>query len=114
MNKVLLLSLVLFCCSLQMQAQTLTEVEVTAKMNEAFALNNAKKTVEALDAFLLVKKNAGQQRNEVEHQVYVFSQTMACICYETMKHYEEAYRLAKKLATSSLTEKEKKQTQGFR
>lgn len=108
MNKALLLSLVLFCCSLQMQAQTLTEAEVTAKMNEAFALNNAKKTAEALDAFLLVGRNTEHQRNEVEHQVYVCSQTMACMCYETLKRYEEAYLLAKKLMSGGLTEKEKK------
>ena len=108
MNKVLLLSLVLFCCGLQMQAQTLTEVEVTAKMNEAFALNNAKKTAEALDAFLLVGKNTEQQRNEVEHQVYLCSQTMACMCYETLKRYEEAYLLAKKLMSGRLIENEKK------
>lgn len=108
MNNALLLSLVLFCCGLQMQAQTLTEAEVTAKMNEAFALNNAKKTAEALDAFLLVGRNTEQQRNEVEHQVYVCSQTMACMCYETLKRYEEAYLLAKKLMSGGLTEKEKK------
>ena len=108
MNKALLLSLILFCCGLQMQAQTLTDAEVTAKMNEAFALNNAKKTAEALDAFLLVGKNTEQQRNEVEHQVYVCSQTMACMCYETFKRYEEAYLLAKKLMSGGLTEKEKK------
>ena len=107
MNKVLLLSLVLFCCGSQMQAQTLTEAEVTAKMNEAFVLNNAKKTAEALDAFLLVGKNTEQQRNEVEHQMYVCSQTMACMCYETLKRYKEAYLLAKKLMSGSLTEKEK-------
>ena len=107
MNKVLLLSLVLFCCGLQMQAQTLTEAEVTAKMNEAFALNNVKKTAEALDAFLIVGRNTEQQRNEVERQVYVCSQTMACMCYETLKRYEEAYLLAKKLMSGSLTEKEK-------
>ena len=108
MNKALLLSLVLFCCGLQMQAQTLTEAEVTDKMNEAFALNNAKKTAEALDAFLLVGRNTEQQRNEVEHQVYVCSQTMACMCYETLKRYEDAYLLAKKLMSGGLTEKEKK------
>ncbi len=108
MNKALLLSLALFCCGLQMQAQTLTEAEVTAKMNEAFALNNAKKTAEALGAFLIVGKNTEQQRNEVEHQVYVCSQTMACMCYETLERYEEAYRLAKRLIDGSLTEKEKK------
>lgn len=108
MNKALLLSLALFCCGLQMQAQRLTEAEVTAKMNEAFALSNAKKTAEALDAFLIVGKNTEQQRNEVEHQVYICSQTMACMCYETLKRYEEAYLLAKKLIAGNLTEKEKK------
>ena len=91
-----------------MQAQTLTEAEVTAKMNEAFALSNAKKTAEALDAFLIVGKNTEQQRNDVERQVYVCSQTMACACYETLKHYKEAYLLAKKLMDSALTEKERK------
>lgn len=99
---------------MQIQAQTLTEAEVTAKMNDVFALNNAKKTAEALDAFLLVGRNMEQPRNEVEHQVYVCSQTMTCICYEILKRYEAAYWLAKKLVTGSLTEKEKKQTQGFR
>ena len=108
MNKALLLSLVLSYCSLQMQAQTLTEAEVTVKMNEAFALNNAKKTVEALDAFLIVGKNTERQRSDAEHQVYVCSQTMACMCYETLKRYGEAYLLAKKLMSGNLTEKEKK------
>ena len=78
-------------------------------MNDVFALNNAKKTAEALDAFLLVGRNMEQPRNEVEHQVYVCSQTMACMCYETLKRYEEAYLLAKKLMSGSLTEKEKKE-----
>ena len=108
MNKALLISLAIFCCGLQMQAQTLTEAEVTAKMNEAFALNKVKKTAEALDAFLIVGRNTEQQRNEVEHQVYVCSQTMACMCYETLKRYEEAYLLAKKLMSCRLTENEKK------
>ncbi len=114
MNKALLLSLALFCSSLQIQTQILTEAEVTAKKNDAFALNYVKKTAEALDAFLPVGRNTEQQRNEIEHQVYVCSQTMACICYETLKRNEAAYWLAKKLVTGSLTEKEKKQTQGFR
>ena len=108
MNKALLLSLALFCCGLQMQAQTMTEDEIMAKLNEASALDNAKKTAEALDAFLLIGKNMEQQRTEVEHQIYVYCQTKACMCYETLNHYEEAYLLAKKLMVGSLTEKEKK------
>lgn len=79
-----------------------------AKLNEASALDNAKKTAEALDAFLLIGKNMEQQRTEVEHQIYVYCQTKACMCYETLNHYEEAYLLAKKLMVGSLTEKEKK------
>ena len=108
MNKALLLSLALFCCGLQMQAQTMTEDEIMAKLNEASALDNAKKTAEALDAFLLIGKNMEQQRTEVEHQIYVYCQAKACMCYETLKRYKEAYLLAKKLMSGSLTEKEKK------
>ena len=108
MNKAVVISLVLFCCGLQMHAQTLTEAEVTVKMNEAFALNRAEKTAEALDAFLLVGRNTEQQRTDVERQVYVCSQTMACMCYETLKRYEEAYLLAKKLINGRLSENEKK------
>lgn len=108
MNKALLLSLALFCCGLQMQAQTMTEDEIMAKLNEASALDNAKKTAEALDAFLLIGKNMEQQRTEVEHQIYVYCQAKACMCYETLKRYKEAYLLAKKLMSGSLTENEKK------
>lgn len=108
MNKVLFLSLALFCCGLQMQAQTMTEDEIIAKLNEASALYKVKKTSEALDAFLLIGKNMEQQRTEVEHQVCVYSQTEACKCYETLNRYEEAYLLAKKLISGSLTEQEKK------
>ena len=108
MNKVLFLSLALFCCGLQMQAQTMTENEIMAKLNEASVLDNAKKTAEALDAFLLIGKNMEQQRTEVEHQIYVYCQTKACKCYETLNRYEEAYLLAKKLIAGNLTEKEKK------
>lgn len=66
MNKAVVISLVLFCCGLQIHAQTLTEAEVTVKMNEAFALNRAEKTAEALDAFLLVGRNTEQQRTDVD------------------------------------------------
>lgn len=76
-------------------------------MTKAFALNNAKETAEAVDAFLLVGRNTEQQRNKVEHQVYVCSQTMACMCYETLKRYEDAYLLTKKLMSGGLTEKVK-------
>lgn len=107
-NKALFISLALFCCGLQMQAQTMTENEIMAKLNEASALYKARKTVEALDAFLLIGKNMVQQQTEVEHQIYVYCQTTACKCYESLNRYEEAYLLAKKLIAGNLTEKEKK------
>ena len=107
-NKAVLISLALFCCGLQMQAQTMTEDEIMAKLNEASALYKARKTAEALDAFLLIGKNMEQQRTEIEHQIYVYCQTKACKCYETLNRYEEAYLLAKKLISGSLTEQEKK------
>ncbi len=108
MNKVFFISFAFLCCCLQVQAQTLTEAEVKAKMTEAFELKTSKKTEEALEAFLIVGKNTELQRTETERQVYVCSQTMACMCYETLKRYEEAYLLAKKLMSGILTEKEKK------
>ena len=108
MNKALLLSLALICCTTLVNAQTLTEAEITVKMNEAFALQKVEKTTEALDAFLVVGRNTEQQRTDVEHQVYVCSQTMACMCYGTLKRYEEAYLLAKELMQGNLSEKEKK------
>lgn len=113
MNKALLLLIVLLCCTTLMNAQTLTEAEVTAKMNEAFALRKAKKTAEALDAFLVVGKNTKQQRTASEHQVYVCSQTMACTCYGTLKRYEEAYQLAKEMMQGNLSEEERKEAGGL-
>ena len=92
----------------QAMAQTLTESEVTATMYRAFELNKAKKYAEALECFLLVGKNTEQQRTEPERQVYVCSQTMACMCYELTGQYDEGYLLAKKLAAGELNDSEKK------
>lgn len=100
--------LVIFDCTTRIYAQTLSETEVVAMMNEAFKLNKAKKKAEALDAFLIVGKNTEPQRTEAERQTYVCSQTMACRCYESLKRYEEAYLLAKKLMSGRLSDTEKK------
>ena len=108
MKKIIIILLVIFGCTTRTYAQTLSEAEVVAKMNEAFELNKAKKKAEALDAFLIVGKNTEPQRTEAERQTYVCSQTMACMCYESLKRYEEAYLLAKKLMSGSLSDTEKK------
>lgn len=106
--RVLLLFMAIFCCTTQMKAQVLTGAEVDVKMNEAIELQKAKKTDKALALFLEVGKNTELQRTEYERLVYVFSQTMACMCYHTLKRYEEGYLLAKKLMQGRLLESEKK------
>lgn len=108
MKKIIIILLVIFGCTIRIDAQTLSEAEVVAKMNEAFELDKAKKKAEALDAFLIVGKNTELQRTEAERQTYVCSQTMACMCYESLKRYEEAYLLAKKLMSGRLSDTEKK------
>ncbi len=108
MKKIIIILLVIFDCTTRIYAQTLSETEVVAMMNEAFKLNKAKKKAEALDAFLIVGKNTEPQRTEAERQTYVCSQTMACRCYESLKRYEEAYLLAKKLMSGRLSDTEKK------
>lgn len=57
MKKIIIILLVIFDCTTRIYAQTLSETEVVAMMNEAFKLNKAKKKAEALDAFLIVGKN---------------------------------------------------------
>lgn len=108
MKKIIIILLVIFGCTARIDAQTLSEAEVVAKMNEAFELNKAKKEAEAFDAFLIVGKNTELQRTEAERQTYVCSQTMACMCYESLKRYGEAYLLAKKLMSGRLSDTEKK------
>lgn len=108
MNRLLTFILALFCMFLQTNAQKLSEVEVTAKMYQAFELNKAGKKAEALALFLIVGENTKQQRNEGERQTYVCSQTMACQCYELLGKYEEGYVLAKKLLQGTLNNEERK------
>ena len=84
------------------------EKEVSAKMYQAFELNKAGKTAEALELFLTVGENTKRQRNEVERQMYVCSQTMACQCCEFLSRYEEGYLLGKKLLQGKLTDVERK------
>ena len=108
MNKILFPILAFICMTLQMKAQSLSEAEVTAKMYQAFELNKAGKKAEALGLFLVVGENTKQQRNEGERQTYVCSQTMACMCYESMKQYKNGYMLAKSLLQGKLNDEERK------
>lgn len=89
-------------------AQNLSEAEVTSTMYRAFELHKAKRYAEALDAFLIVGTNVDANKSEVERQVYVCSQTMACACHYSIEQYTEGYQLAKKLIASKLADSEKK------
>ena len=89
-------------------AQNLSEAEVTSTMYRAFELHKAKRYAEALDAFLVVGANLDANKSEVERQVYVCSQTMACACHYSIGQYTEGYQLAKKLIASKLADSEKK------
>lgn len=89
-------------------AQNLSEAEVTSTMYRAFELHKAKRYAEALDAFLIVGTNVDANKSEVERQVYVCSQTMACACHYSIEQYTEGYQLAKKLIAGKLEDSEKK------
>ena len=89
-------------------AQNLSEAEVTTTMYRAFELHKAKRYAEALDAFLIVGANVDASKSEIERQVYVCSQTMACACHYSIEQYAEGYQLAKKLIAGKLADSEKK------
>lgn len=89
-------------------AQNLSEAEVTSTMYRAFELHKSKRYAEALDAFLIVGANVDANKSEVERQVYVCSQTMACACHYSIEQYAEGYQLAKKLIAGKLADSEKK------
>lgn len=104
-----LLTLIAFVCFLsQVNAQLLTEAEVTEKIYQAFALCNTDKYSEALEMFLIIGENTEMQRTEAERQIHIQSQAMVCMCYGKMGQYENAYMLAKKLLQGNLSETEKK------
>lgn len=70
-------------------------------------MSQNKQKAEALELFLVVGENTKQQRNENERKVYVCSQTMACMCYESLEKYKDGYLLAKRLLQERLNETER-------
>lgn len=109
MNRLVILLIASLCVVASISAQTLTEAEVVATMNNAFALHKEKKYSEALSAFLTVGANTMLQRTKNEQDVYVCSQVMACQCYELTGQYENGYRLAKKLIDGKPNDSMKKE-----
>ena len=105
MNKLIILLLFCLLVVLPVLAQALSEAEVTATMYRAFELQKAKRYSDALNAFLIVGANVDANKSEVERQMYVCSQTMACACYYSMKRYSEGYQLTQKLISSKFKER---------
>lgn len=108
MNKIIISLIGCLLWFLPASAQTLSEAEVTATMYRAFELHKAKRYAEALNAFLIVGANVDANKSEIERQVYVCSQTMACACHYSIEQYTEGYQLAKKLIAGKLEDSEKK------
>ena len=108
MNKLIISIIVCIFTIIPAFAQKLSEAEVISTMNRAFELHKAKRYADALDAFLVVGANVDANKSEVERQVYVCSQTMACACHYSIKQYDKGYQLAKKLIASKLADSEKK------
>ena len=108
MNRLIISIAVCLLTTISDFAQNLSEAEVTSTMYRAFELHKAKRYAEALDAFLIVGANVDANKSEVERQVYVCSQTMACACHYSIEQYAEGYQLAKKLIAGKLANSEKK------
>ena len=92
-------------------SQNLSEEEVTKLMTDAFMQNKAGKHKEALDGFLKVGLNTKRQRTENERKVYVCSQTMAVMCYESLGKYEEGFRLSEEMLNGNISDEERKDLQ---
>lgn len=110
MRRFLYIAVVLFS-HLSLLAQNLSEAEVTAIMSKAFQDNKEKNFQDALDGFLTVGKNTKAQRTESERQVYVCSQTMAVMCYESLGRFEEGFQLSEKLLKGNVNDRERKDLQ---
>ena len=107
-----LIFLLLLCVGyLPVLAQNQSEGEVTKLMTDAFMQNQAGKHQEALDGFLKVGLNTKRQRTEDERKVYVCSQTMAVMCYESLGKYEEGFRLSEELLNGNINDEERKDLQ---
>ena len=108
MNRLIILIAACLLTIIPVFAQNLSEDEVTSTMYRAFDLHKAKRYAEALDAFLIVGANVDANKSEIERQVYVCSQTMACACHYSIEQYTEGYQLAKNLIAGKLEDSEKK------
>lgn len=106
-SKYILLIGLSFITNLFVTAQVLTEPEIAATMYHAFELHKDGQYTEALNSFLCVGSNVNPYNSELERQIYVCSQTMACSCYFSTKQYYAGYLLSEKLLKGALLDEEK-------
>lgn len=107
MKRAVLYTILFIMCHIPIMAQDLSEQEVTQLMNNAFKQNKEGNHKEALELFLNVGQNTQKQRTEAERQVYVCSQTMAVMCYESLKQFEKAFRLSEVLLSGNINDNER-------
>lgn len=92
-------------------SNNLSEAELNAIMDRASQQYEAGHYQEALDGFLEISENTQQQRSEYETRLFISSQTMAVMCYESLGRYEEGYKLCELLLKAKLTNEEESEVQ---
>lgn len=94
-------------CPFYLMAQEMSKTDSILLYN-AFMQNQSGNYEEALTRFLQVGQNTKQQRTEDERKTFVLSQTMAAMCCESLKQYEEGFRLSEELLQGNITDEERK------
>lgn len=89
------------------QTQVMSEAEVAQLMNKSFSLHKSGQYQEALAGFLKVGEQTKSQQTQAEHQVYACSQTMAVMCYESLKQYKDGFELAESVLYEDLSDSER-------
>lgn len=107
MKKWLVFLFALWIFPVALFSQNLSESEVMNLLNDANLLYKAGNKQASVAQFLKVGENTKQQRTEWERQVYVYSQTMAAMCYESLEQYENAFLLSETLLNGNITKQEK-------
>ena len=89
------------------QSQTVDQALVTTYMNNAFAQYKNCDYQNALVGFLETGKMLENDTSNLNREVYVCSQTMAVMCYENLKLYNDAFKLSERLLKGVLTDQER-------
>lgn len=95
-----------FCFTLN--AQNLNKTDVERFMSVSAELYQKGNYKDALEGYIKVGEITQKQQTEYERMFYVLSQTMAVMCYEQLKEYQEGFVLSEQLLKEkNLTDEEK-------